>query len=185
MIRNHTSQTFWILVACLFTHRLAMAGYLEFPAAEIVSIAPADRAESPRILVNWNLPANLDMRFVDAAVISIKLEKEGTKQLGVQLHPLTSAWSAQNASWTAGWTKAGGDFDQEVASPALLTNQNAGAVSIDVYLSIREILANQRSNYGFIIVPERAEGVALKPIAANEGARLANSKLILAYREKK
>ena len=161
----------------------ARAEYLRYAAAEIVSIAPADNSESPRLLVRWDLPADLDLRHVDAAVVTMTVARTGEGPLGVQLHPVTRSWRAQEVSWAEGWEEDGGDFEAEVSSPAMVTERNGGRISIDVYLLIREMLAGTRSNFGFILVPDQGDASRLTPVAANQPARLADAKLIIAYRK--
>jgi hypothetical protein len=164
---------------------VAQAEFMEIEAKQIATIEPTDKSASPRIMVEWELPADLDKKIVDAAVITMTLPATKDEPLTVDVYPLTSSWDAKSSEWTSGWEKAGGDFDEDLPSTTIVTEKNDGKISADVYLSVRDQIAGKRSNFGFILVPVESEDAQLSSIQANDVTKLADAKLIIAYRNQR
>jgi len=161
------------------------AEYLEITASEIASIEPADKSASPRVLVKWTLPPNLKDKIVDAAVIDMEVPISTGMNVVVDVAPVKTAWSASSVSWSSGWSKAGGDYDMDVSSPAILTARNDYQVVADVYELILAQIAGERTDNGFIVVPEASEDGKLATVSANNVTSLSKAKLIIAYRNRR
>ena len=160
----------------------AWAEFMEIEASKIVTIEPADKSESPRILVKWDLPYELEGKIIDAAVVAITVPHEGDEPFEVDVHPMIKSWDAETARWDDGWEKEGGDFNEELPAPGLVSERNGGKISADVSLTVKGQIGGTASNFGFILVGQPNSQSKLKAISANDATRLADAKLIIAYR---
>lgn len=159
------------------------AARIEVAAAQVATIQPEDSSVSPRILVSWILPEELAGKEVEAAFAQFTLATIGEGELSVDMSPLEAPWTAQGASWTSGWSKDGGDFDDSWAETAVLTPENGGAVTMDVRQLVRDFIAGNRSNFGFILIPDSTAEKRLKSFDVNDSAKLRDAKLLIVYRE--
>jgi hypothetical protein len=174
-----------MLVGLVLLATTARAEYLEIEASEIATIEPTDKSEAPRILVKWDLPKDLDKKIIDGAVVTMTVAVDGDSPLSLDVMPMTTSWSASTAAWSSGWSKEGGDFADSLPSPALVTDKNGGKISADVYPVLIEQIAGNLSNFGFIIVPDKDSDTKSKAVTANNPAKLADAKLIIAYRNRR
>lgn len=163
----------------------AQAAFRTILAAEVVSIAPEGVGASPRILVKWELPADLADKQIDAAGVRIKLATSGSGELPVDVHRITRAWSAVTVNWSAGWSNPGGDYSSKSESPGLVTERNEGVVRLDVSNAVKDYVAGRVSNFGFVIIPREGTDRTLQAVSANDGATLSRAELVIAYREKR
>jgi len=173
-----------VAMVCMLV-AVAQAEFLEIQAKQIATIEPADKSAGPRIVVKWDLPADLEKKIVDAAVITMTVATTEKSALTLDVHPITASWAASSVDWATGWEKAGGDYDEDLPSTAIVTERNEGKISADVYLSVRDQIAGKRDNFGFILVPEVNDQAKISAIQANDATRLADAKLIIAYRNQR
>lgn len=163
----------------------AQAAFRTITAAEVISITPAVDGASPRILVKWELPADLADKEIDAAGVRIKLATSGSGDLPIEIHRVTRAWSATTVGWSAGWSNPGGDFSPKSESPGLATERNEGVVRLDVSNAVKDQFAGRASNFGFVIIPREGTDRTLDAVSANDGATLSRAELVIAYRDKR
>lgn len=176
--------TILMAALCALTESVALGAFMEIEATQIASIQPADSSQGPRILVQWTLP-DMSGKIFDGAAISIALGTENGEALEFEVFPLTTSWDAQTCSWSSGWSKAGADFNEHRLSPTIITNKESGTILADVYRDIKEQLAGQATNYGFILVPRGNDVKSGVSIEANAPSALANAKLMIAYRNQR
>jgi hypothetical protein len=157
------------------------AEYMEIAASQIVTATVGETA-SPSVLVRWELPQELDKLIIDAAVIAMTVPVDGAEPLEVDAHPILKSWDAKEAESAEEWSTGEKVYDDEVASPAIITEENAGKISLDVYLQVLDQIAGKAENFGFILVPESGATSKIQPIEANAPIPLADAKLIIAYR---
>jgi len=158
------------------------AEFLEIEATQIATIQPADKSAEPRILVEWILPKELEGKIVDGAAVSMTVPHQGDEPFEVDVHPMTKSWDATTAKWSDGWEKAGGDFNEELPSPGIVSERNGGKFSADVYLTVKGQIEGSVANFGFILIGQADSDSKLKAVSANDATRLADAKLIIAYR---
>jgi hypothetical protein len=169
------------MVALSLFGTLARAEYMEVAASQIVTVTAGKDANS-NILVQWELPKSLDELIVDAAVMVMTVQADGDEPLQLDAHPVLKAWEATAlASWDD-WAKGDQVYSEDVASPAIVTRENEGKVSIDLYLQVLDQIAGKAANFGFVLVPESGTATTVKPIEANAHGNLADARLIIAYR---
>lgn len=157
------------------------AEYMEIAASQIVTIS-AQKNANPSLLVQWDLPQGLDKLIIDAAVITMTVPVDGDAPLEVDAHPMLKSWDATEVESAEEWGKGEKVYDDEAASPAIITEENAGKISLDVYLQVLDQIAGKAENFGFILVPESDGTSKIQAIEANAPARLGDAKLIIAYR---
>jgi ABC-type Zn uptake system ZnuABC Zn-binding protein ZnuA len=179
------TTTMLLLATICFMATAVQAEFLEIEARQIATIEPTDKSASPRIVVEWDLPADLDKKIVDAAVITMTLPATKDEPLTIDVYPMTTSWDAKSAHWASGWEKAGGDYDKDLPSTTIVTEKSDGEITVDVYLSVLDQVAGDRDNFGFILVPVDNENARLSAITANDATKLADAKLIIAYRNQR
>lgn len=92
-----------------------------------INLRVADNANS---LLQWSLSDLPSMAMVDYGEIKIRLKQTtGVPTVTVGVHPVTSAWGEDHATWigrttTAMWSTPGGDYGPAVASQTLYTATN-------------------------------------------------------------
>ena len=163
----------------------ARAEFLKIEAAQIATIEPADKSVAPRILVQWELPKDLSTKIIDGAVVTLTVPCEGGDAFEVDVHPLTKSWDAASVKWEDGWAQAGGDFQEESAAPALVSDRTGGRISADVYMTGKSQVEGTARNFGFILVSQSGVEAKIAAVSANEPSRLADAKLIIAYRNRR
>lgn len=170
------------ITAVLVIVGTATAEYLEVPASEIASIKDGSRTGTTRILVKWSLPDSLPSLVIDGAAVTMTLARDSNCSMEVSVYPVTRAWSSTTVGWDAGWSRAGGDFNDSLPAAAVVNRLTGGKISANVYDIVLDHLAGRRANFGFIVVPDSHSSCPMAEIAANDAGRLADAKLVIAYR---
>lgn len=174
---------FWSVVTVLALSTVSYAARIEIAASEMATIQPEDSSLSPRILVKWNVPEELSDKAIEAAFVQISLASAGDEPLVVGMMPMTREWAASQVVWSSDWTKEGGDFDETGTEVAIATEGNQGAVTMDVRDIMRQTISKQRTDFGFIIVPDSTASGKLTQFDANASAKLGNARLTIVYRD--
>lgn len=170
------------LALVLFVARTSRAEFREIKASQIVTIAPEDKSAEPRILAQWDLPGDLDSMIIDGAFITMTVPYRGDEPLALTVMPLTRSWSGETASWTDGWSRVGGDFDTSQPAMGMVTERDEGKMQVDVYPALKQQLEGTAPNFGFALVSRGETASRLSTFEANDATRLADAKLIIAYR---
>ena len=110
---------------------------------------------------------------------------DGDAPLSIDVMPMTKAWNASTADWSSRWDRQGGDFSDSVPSPAIVTENNGRRISAKVYEVVMDLISARRANFGFILVPDNDSRTKTRSISANDVAKLADAKLIIAYRNRR
>ena len=177
----------FLITACALVMALlsvtAQAARIELAASEIATIELSNSSLSPRVLVKWSLPEILSDKAIEAASVRLTLATEGETPLVVDLMPITTSWAATNVSWNSNWSAAGGDFEEAWQETAVVSGRNGGTVSFNVRHLVCEQIAGNRSNFGFIVVPDVTAQAELTSFQSNAAAKLADAKLIIVYRQ--
>jgi hypothetical protein len=107
----------------------------------------------------------------------------GEGKVLLRLHPVTSTWSAGGASWSGGWSRPGGDFDETVYSRTEVDLGRQGTVSLDATVPLRESLVGGMSSYGFLLTVDPRSGEGLTSDIAGRLQNLGSATLELKYRK--
>lgn len=139
----------------------AAAEYLEIEASEIATISETRQTDGPRLLVKWTLPDSLASKVIDGAGIAMTVTQDTSCSVELTVCPISRSWTASTVGWEAGWSRAGGDFIDSLASPAVANRLTGGKISANVCDAVLDQIKGRRSNFGFILVPEPHSGCPL------------------------
>lgn len=153
--------TAWVLAAAAAVTGPARADTLICGIKDVTTIL--DGRGSSRILFNLDSAGPSGDFSIARATLTFDLTGVAVpgQVLRLRVHPVTSPWTAGAASWTVGWTRAGGDFDDTVFSRTELDVGRQGTVSVDVTSIVKEVLQARMTAYGFILTTDPAQSTAL------------------------
>jgi hypothetical protein len=102
--------------------------------------------------------------------------------LRLQVSPVTTSWSAGSASWSSGWSRAGGDFDEELAVLAEVDLAAGSSAAFDVTVIVKELLESGAAFDGFILSVQPRDGTGLSETDAGRFQSLSEATLTVEYR---
>lgn len=115
-----------------------------------------------RILFRANLVPEEENVLVRRALVRVPLGSvEFSRHMILRIHPVTTPWTAGQVSWTTGWSRDGGDFDDALWGRAEVFPSSAGVATFDITVIAKEMLEHGMANYGFILTIDPDEGVGL------------------------
>jgi hypothetical protein len=129
-----------------------------FPLAEARVITSP--AAAGRILLGFESLEGLARVVVSSAFLELPLPSARLEQdLEICVYGLARGWRGQNATWSAPWTRAGGDLDEsyfeEVTIPA---GQRTGTLRLNVTQVVDEIVTLGAPDYGFVLTAPLRRG---------------------------
>ena len=90
----------------------------------------------------------------------------------LQVHPVTREWDPRTVSWESGWSRPGGDFDDELyARTRVALDRGATTAHLDVTSLVKEIVESGFVVDGFIltVAPRDGEGIRTEDLSRLEG----------------
>ncbi|MBZ0270214.1 hypothetical protein K8I85_18835 [bacterium] len=129
------------------------------------------------------------LRFLESVAIRharIEFDLAGAtadRALYLSLCPVTTEWTAGSVGWESGWTRAGGDFDEDLASDAAVDLSRGGKASFDVTPILKEWLEHGAEYDGFLLTVqprEGGEGIRGEDLSRLQG--LQGASLVVDYR---
>lgn len=103
--------------------------------------------------------------------------------LELWIHPVTSAWDPSSVEWERGWSRPGGDFDDELLSIARLDLRSAATdVTFDVTSLMKEIVESEMQADGFILTVAPHDGIGIRTEDLPRFADLASAEVEVSYR---
>ena len=140
-------------------------------------------AGESRILLRFRpIEGLLDMAIA-RAYLAIGSERRGdvAAPIVLQVHPILRDWSEGTATWTAGWTRPGGDIHDEIYVRHTVDPADLGReLRIDVESLIRE-MRQGTVFYGFALTVAPYLGEGLRPEALLGLTGLADARLVVEY----
>jgi hypothetical protein len=163
-------NAFVVLVGwMMFLAPLAHAAGVE---RAIYDVAYIDDGEgTSRILFRMGDLSDLGHFVVSSAMLNVALAGSAeSRALDLRVHNMTTDWNAGSVSWTSGWTRPGGDFEEEVyASSRLDLSRGATIASIDLTPLLKETYEAGVAPRGYLITLANTEG-----LTASDRSRFAN-----------
>ena len=147
-------------------------------------VRPIDNGEGQsRVLLRFRPIDGLQDMAIARAYLAIASEQraEITSPIVLQVHPILREWSEGAVTWTAGWSRPGGDIHDEVyvrhtVDPAELGRE----IRIDVESLIRE-MRHGAAFYGFALTSAPYRGVGLRPAELMGLMGFATARLVVEY----
>ena len=138
-----------------------------------------------RVLFHANLTAPEENVIVRRALLRVPLTAiEFSERMTLRVHPVTTAWSSGQVSWTTGWSREGGDFDDRLRARAEVSAQTEGEAIFDITVIAKEMLEHGMTNYGFILTVDPGEGLGLPAEDLEELESLAGATVQVEWRRK-
>lgn len=103
------------------------------------------------------------------------------RRVPLRIHPVTAEWSAGAAAWT-GWSRDGGDFDEDLFGRAVVDLSSASQVRIDVTAVMKEVLEEGMEADGFILTVDPRDGVGIASGDVSSFSGLTGATLEMTYR---
>jgi len=144
----------------------------------------SDGSGAHRVLFRASEVAGLTDVAVRRAVLTVPLGGSSEREmLHLEVCPVTAAWTPGAASWNSGWSRAGGDYDDELAARADVDLTVAGgAASFDVTPIVKELIESGAAFDGFILSVQSRDGIGLNSTDLARLQSLAGASLTVEYR---
>ncbi|HMB68322.1 MAG TPA: hypothetical protein VKU85_03390, partial [bacterium] len=105
------------------------------------------------------------------------------RTVSLRLHPITAAWSPLGTDWNAGWTRAGGDYDEELFATAEVNYGSGTATAVfDVTAILKETLEHGMFADGYLLTVDPKDGAGLSVADLTRFGTLAGATLDVKYR---
>ena len=144
-----------------------------------------DGAGSTRILFRASSAvSDLSEAIVSKAHLTITTTGiADARTLRVRVYPVTTVgWNPLGVSWT-GWSRPGGDYDEELFASAELDFARGGATaSFDVTAILKEVLESGMTADGFLLTVDPADGTGIASGDLTRFGTLAAATLDVQYR---
>jgi hypothetical protein len=174
-----------ILAVSLLAFLVAVPALADRRSESLASHATIDNGgDGHRLLFKADGLRTLSSVAVRSARIEFDLAGQTTdRKLYLSLCPVTTEWAAGNVSWESGWTRPGGDFDEDLASEIAVDLSRTGRASFDVTPILKEWLEHGVEYDGFILtVQPREGGEGIRDADLSRLQGLANASLVVDYR---
>jgi hypothetical protein len=113
---------------------------------------------------------------VDA--VPVELEEQ------IQVHPITTTWTAGAVTWTSGWQKPGGDIDADLYSRRDIDlSKGRQQVGLDLTGLLKEQIEEGMFADGFLLTVPPYVGEGIPAAALTRYVSVANATLAVTYRE--
>jgi hypothetical protein len=105
-----------------------------------------------RLLLKFELPAELADKSIDFACVSVDANSVATKgTVSLEAFRVTTDWNASSVSWTGPWTKAGGDWDSDASADWVVGESAEKTVYLDVTDFVNVWLKEPSKNFGLLV----------------------------------
>jgi hypothetical protein len=174
----------WIAPGLLLSGAVAQAALLSASGVQDFTVIQDGRG-SARILFRAG-PAVAGLTNTSISHASLTFTTAGTpdtRRLRLRIYPVTTAWSALGVSWTTGWNRAGGDYDEEIFTAADLDLSSGTATAVfDVTGILKEVLESGMTADGFILTVDPVGGVGVSVADLTRFGTLGTASFDVRYR---
>ena len=182
---KRTGKELVALAAVLGVSAAFNVGHAETLTASVRDVTTISNGNgASRVLFDFAGIGNLGDVAVSRATLRFSLSgSTGEGKVLLRLHPVTSSWNPGGVSWSGGWSRAGGDFDETVYSRTEVNLSRQGTVSIDATVPLRESLVGGMSSHGFLLTVDPRSGEGLNSELVGRLQNLGSATLELNYRK--
>jgi hypothetical protein len=122
-----------------------------------------DGTGSARLLFRLEPAERLDGMLVSRATVTFQAVGTPSREpLRLRVYPVTTAWTAGAVSWNSGWSRAGGDYDDEIYVPVEVDLSSGSAtVELDLTPLVKETVEGGAVTDGYILTADPAAAVGL------------------------
>jgi hypothetical protein len=123
----------------------------------------ADATGNARLLFRLAPAEKLDGMLVSQATVTFQAVGTPTKEpLRLRVYPVTTTWTAGAVSWTSGWNRAGGDYNEDIYVPVEVDLSSGSAtVELDLTPLVKETVEGGAATDGFILTTDPAAAMGL------------------------
>lgn len=151
----------FLLAFALGNPTLSRADSIENPLGEVATIQ--NNEGDARILFKSSTEFPREGAIVSRATIRVPIVGNGTeREVRLEIHPVTRAWSAGAVSWNSGWETPGGDFNRDLFAEVAADLGRTSTVTFDVTPLVKEIVEEGVFADGFILTVHPGDGVGLR-----------------------
>jgi hypothetical protein len=137
-----------------------------------------DGAGSARVLFRLSPAEKLDGMLVSQATVTFQAAGTPVKEpLRLRVYPVTTTWTAGAVTWTSGWSRAGGDYNEDIYVPVEVDLSSGSAtVELDLTPLVKETVEGGAVTDGFILTTDPAEstGLAISDVSSFLGLSVAS-----------
>ena len=113
-----------------------------------------------RVLFRANLDVPEEYVAVRRALVRVPLGSlEISRDMTLRIHPVTTQWARGGVTWTNGWSRPGGDFEDLVHGRGELVVGRQDELIFDVTILATEILEHGVPNRGFLLTIDPGQGL--------------------------
>jgi hypothetical protein len=120
-----------------------------------------------RILAKFEIPDSILSSRIITANLAFDADlpvEDADTTLWLTLAPITTDWDEQNVGWDTPWTNPGGDFDTLETVSFFLNPTESGTHLMDIKKILRHMQKENLPNNGFIFIPGRLNGKAMRSL---------------------
>jgi hypothetical protein len=169
------------LVSGVFLTGAAPAAELTRGVTDVTTIA--DGQGAARML--FRLASAIDVPNIAIRSAQLTFQVSGSaseRKVPLRIHPVTAEWSAGAAGWT-GWSRDGGDFDEDLFGRVEVDLSSSSEVRIDVTGLMKELLEAGLEADGFILTVDPREGLGIASGDVSSFSGLSGATLEMTYRK--
>jgi len=121
---------------------------------------------------------------IERAILDVSLSGESENRgFRLQIHPVTREWNRASVDWTTGWTRPGGDFEDDLYGRAQVHfGQGATRGTFDLTTALKEVVEAGMEADGFILTLSPVEGHGIPADALDRFADLEDATVKIRYK---
>ena len=162
----------------------ACAAHADTRVVPIDAVRVIDNGQGAyRALLRIGPIEGLSEMAISRAYLAVSTARRGgeTEPLELQVQPISHDWVPEAVSWTAGWSRPGGDFHDELYSRAAIDPSELGQeAQIDVEAMVRE-MRHGTPCFGFVVTALPYQQLGLRSADVQRLPGLSNPRLVIEY----
>jgi hypothetical protein len=143
-----------------------------------------DESGVARVLFRLDGSIDLPNIAIERATLDLSLVGDAQERgLRLQIHPVTRSWNRSSVDWTTGWTRPGGDFEDDLYGRAEVHfDRGATHGSFDLTTPLKEVIEAGMDADGFILTLSPTDGRGIPADALSRFADLDEATVTIRYK---